>query len=120
MLLLLCVVVQPTPAALDPDVARELALAQTHHADLDHRRRAYAWLGEVANAGDLPILLVALYDEDIIVRANAETSVWQVWSRSGDVAADELFQVGLTQMQRGELLDAVETYTRLIKLAYPE
>jgi tetratricopeptide (TPR) repeat protein len=59
-------------------------------------------------------LLVALYDDDPIVRSNAESSVWQVWSRSGDATADEVFQIGLAEMQRGELKGAVDTFSQLI------
>jgi tetratricopeptide (TPR) repeat protein len=116
MVIVLCGVVHAGDSAMDPEAAREVALTQTHHADLDKRRRAYAWLGDVAHPEDLPVLLVALYDEDVIVRSNAETSIWKIWNRSGDPAADELFQTGFAQMQQGDLAQAVETFTRLILL----
>jgi tetratricopeptide (TPR) repeat protein len=114
--MLMCGLMHSSQAALDPEVAREQALAQTHHTDLDKRRRAYAWLGEVARADDLPVLLVALYDDDPIVRSNAEASVWQVWSRSGDATTDEVFQIGLAEMQRGELNGAIDTFSQLIAI----
>jgi tetratricopeptide (TPR) repeat protein len=50
-----------------------------------------------------------------VVRALAEHSVWQVWSRSGDTEADGLLQIGIEQMNRGDGPAAVETFTKVIQ-----
>ena len=93
-------------------LTREQALADIKKPDLETRRRATAWLGEVGVIADAPVLIGALSDADEVVRTLAEHSVWQVWSRSGDAEADELLQVGIEQMSRGDGPAAVETFTR--------
>lgn len=71
-------------------------------------------LAELGTPADLPLLMCALYDPDARVRQAAEAAIWQVWGRSGDEAADRLFERGLTQMQRRELPAAIETFSQVI------
>src|SRR5258705_491052 len=52
---------------------------------------------------------------DEVVRTLAEPSVWQVGGRSGDTEADELLQVGIEEMNRGDGPAAVETFTKAIQ-----
>ncbi len=105
----------PVPAQPKPPITREQALADLRKPDLEARRQAAAWLGELGVTADAPALLGALRDADDVVRALAENSVWQVWSRSGDAAVDGLFQIGVEQMQRGAGPAAIETFTRIIR-----
>ncbi len=95
-------------------LTREQALAGVQSPDLETRRHATAWLGEVGVIADAPVLIGALSDQDEVVRALAEHSVWQVWSRSGDTEADGLLQIGIEQMNRGDGPAAVETFTKVI------
>jgi tetratricopeptide (TPR) repeat protein len=94
---------------------REQALADIKKPDLETRRRATAWLGEVGVIDDAPVLIGALSDDDEVVRALAEHSVWQVWSRSGDTEADGLLQIGIEQMNHGDGPAAAETFTKVIR-----
>lgn len=96
-------------------LTRERALAGVQSPDLETRRHATAWLGEVGVIADAPVLIGALSDQDEVVRALAEHSVWQVWSRSGDTDADHLLQIGIEQMNRGDGPAAVETFTKVIQ-----
>jgi len=96
-------------------LTREQALADVKSPDLETRRRATAWLGEVGVIADAPVLIGALSDDDEVVRALAEHSVWQVWSRSGDTEADGLLQIGIEQMNRGDGPAAAETFTKVIQ-----
>jgi tetratricopeptide (TPR) repeat protein len=96
-------------------LTREQALADIKKPDLEARRRATAWLGEVGVMADAPVLIGALSDADEAVRTLAEHSVWQVWGRSGDTEADALLQVGIEQMSRGDGPAAVETFTKVIQ-----
>ncbi len=73
-------------------LTREQALADMKKPDLETRRRATAWLGEVGVLADAPVLIGALTDADEVVRTLAEHSVWQVWGRSGDAEADGLLR----------------------------
>jgi tetratricopeptide (TPR) repeat protein len=95
-------------------LTREQALAAIRKSDVEARRQAAAWLGELGTMADAPVLIAALRDADDVVRALAEHSVWQVWSRSGDPQVDALFQIGLEQMQRGAGPAAIETFGQII------
>ena len=41
--------------------------------------------------------------------------MWQVWSRSGDDAVDRLFALGVAQMRRRQLDEAVDTFSQVIQ-----
>jgi tetratricopeptide (TPR) repeat protein len=105
----------PIAAQTKIPLTREQALAEIKSEDLELRRRAAAWLGELGGPPDAPPLLGALADPDEVVRVLAEHSVWQVWSRSGDKDVDAQFQVGIEQMNRGDGPGAVETFSRIIQ-----
>jgi tetratricopeptide (TPR) repeat protein len=96
-------------------LTREQALANIGKPDVETRREAAAWLGEVGTMADAPVLIAALSDADEVVRALAEHSVWQVWSRSGDAETDHLLQIGIEQMGRSDGPAAVKTFTSVIQ-----
>ncbi|MCI0545787.1 MAG: tetratricopeptide repeat protein [Candidatus Rokubacteria bacterium] len=95
-------------------MTREQALGALAAADRDQRRDAAARLGELATMADVPALVRALRDPDPVVRALADQSTWQVWSRSGDPAVDALFQVGVEQMRQRALAEAIATFSQVI------
>jgi tetratricopeptide (TPR) repeat protein len=64
---------------------------------------------------DTSVLLRTLRDDDEVVRALAEHSLWQVWSRSGDPDVDRLFQLGVDRMQQGDAAGAIQTFTTIIQ-----
>ena len=115
VLLGLCLLASGAAAQDKSPLTREQALADIKKADLETRRRATAWLGEVGVIADAPVLIGALSDADEVVRTLAEHSVWQVWGRSGDPEADGLLQVGIEEMNRGDGPAAVETFTKAIQ-----
>ena len=96
-------------------LTREQALADIGKPEVESRRHAAASLGEVGTMADAPVLLSALSDADEVVRALAEHSVWEVWSRSGDAETDHLLQVGIEQMGRSEGPAAVQTFSAVIQ-----
>ena len=100
---------QPTP------LTRQRALEDIEKPDAEARRQAAAWLGELGAMTDAPALLGALRDDDELVRALAENSLWQVWSRSGDREVDALFQIGVEQMNQRDAPAAIETFSRIIQ-----
>jgi tetratricopeptide (TPR) repeat protein len=95
---------------------RQEALAALKSEKLIERRQAYVILAEHGEAEDLPLLYTALHDDDPPTRAVAEHAIWQVWGRSGDQHADQLYEVGVEQMQRGLLRSAVRTFSQIIDL----
>ena len=98
-----------------PRPSREQALANITKPAVEPRREAAAWLGEVGTMADAPVLLRALGDPDDVVRALAEHSVWQVWSRSGDAETDHLLQMGIEQMGRRDGPAAAQTFSAVIQ-----
>ena len=104
------------PAALLAGPTREEALkALADKGSADSRRLGAQVLGETGLMSDLPQLATALRDNDEVVRENAESSMWQVWSRSGDPTIDRLFASGLEQMNARQGEQAVETFSEIIR-----
>jgi tetratricopeptide (TPR) repeat protein len=104
------------PAALLAGPTREEALkALADKGSPDRRRLGAEALGETGLMSDLPQLAAALRDNDEVVRENAESSMWQVWSRSGDPTIDRLFATGLEQMNARQGEQAVETFSEIIR-----
>jgi tetratricopeptide (TPR) repeat protein len=104
------------PAALLAGPTREEALkALADKGSADSRRLGAEALGETGLMSDLPQLATALRDNDEVVRENAESSMWQVWSRSGDPTIDRLFATGLEQMNARQGEQAVETFSEIIR-----
>ncbi|MCU0805622.1 MAG: tetratricopeptide repeat protein [Burkholderiales bacterium] len=92
-----------------------LALDVLKRGDPQLKRRAVLWLGDVGTMDDVPVLLVALRDDDEWVRAVSEQSIWSIWGRSGDDRIDALMRQGAQEMQAGLLKQAVATFTRVVK-----
>jgi tetratricopeptide (TPR) repeat protein len=113
--LVLGVLATGAPAQTKVPLTREQVLSEINSPDVEMRRRAAAWLGELGVMADAPVLLAALSDGDEVVRVLAEHSIWQVWSRSGDADADSLLQIGIDQMNNGDGSAAVETFSKVIQ-----
>jgi len=105
----------PAVAQGGKPLTREEALRQLTAPDAETRRRATVWMGEVGTADDLPAVFRLLRDPDDLVRALTENSIWQIWSRSGDPAVDQLFAVGVEQMNHGEAQAAIATFSEIIR-----
>jgi len=95
--------------------SREQALAGLSSQDASQRRDAAVSLARVGLPADAELLLQALYDEDDEVRIGAEIAVWQLWSRSGDSAVDDMLKSGIQMMDDGRMGPAVEMFTRVIE-----
>ena len=100
----------------DDEQTRKLALIQLQSADAQTRIEACNLLAQTGRQDDLPLLQARLFDADEEVRSTAEAAIWSIWGRSGDDAADHLFQAGLEQMRGGNLTAAVETFGRVIAM----
>jgi tetratricopeptide (TPR) repeat protein len=105
----------PAPAQAPPAPSREQALADLGKPDVEARRLAAAWLGDTGRMEDVPALVKALRDPDVVVRALAENALWRVWSRSGDAEVDALFELGVEQMSLRQGPAAVAIFTRVIE-----
>ncbi|UUZ64213.1 tetratricopeptide repeat protein [Polaromonas sp. P1-6] len=105
---------QPLPAAA-PAVTRQQALKAIEHPEPAVRRAAVARLREVGVMADADRLVARLRDDDAPVRQLAEAALWQIWSRSGDRAIDALFLRGVEQMEARQLVEAVATFSEVIR-----
>ena len=110
-------VLSPATLAAQPGspTEREEARGRLARGEGEARRHAATWLGEHGTMAEAPALVQALRDRDGIVRALAESSLWQVWSRSGDAEVDALFAIGVEQMGQRAARAAIETFTRIIE-----
>jgi tetratricopeptide (TPR) repeat protein len=103
-------------AAVDQPVTREQALdALADRHSVESRRLGAARLGETGQMQDVPLLIEALRDPDVLVTGLAEQSLWKVWARSGDPDVDAIFQHGLEQMNQQDFSEAIETFSQIIQ-----
>jgi len=93
---------------------REKALSELQGGNAEARAKGCLVLAEDGKPSDLPPVMAALYDPDETVRRAAEQAVWRIWSRSGDVAADRVFEAGMAQMRDGDLRAAAATFGQVI------
>ncbi len=105
---------QPLPAAAAP-ATRQQALKAIEHPDPAVRRAAVVRLSEIGAMMDADRLVARLRDDDAPVRQLAEAALWQIWSRSGDRAIDALFLRGVQQLAASELVEAVATFSEVIR-----
>lgn len=102
------------PASAQP--SRERALADLGRTDdVGARRAAVQTLAQVGQMADLAALARTLRDADPVVRGSSEEAMWQVWSRSGEDAVDQLFAVGVEQMRTRQLDLAITTFSQVIR-----
>jgi tetratricopeptide (TPR) repeat protein len=59
--------------------------------------------------------LAALKGDDAELAATAEALLWRSWCRSGDSETDRVFRLGVDAMQKGELEDAEQRFSRVIE-----
>ena len=101
-------------AGQDDNETRKMALAQLLSPDASERLAACETLAQVGKSDDLPPLHRQLFDGDARVRGMAEAAIWAIWSRSGNPAADRLFERGMDEMRNGNLKVAVEIFGKAI------
>jgi tetratricopeptide (TPR) repeat protein len=59
--------------------------------------------------------LAALRGDDPALAARAETTLWEIWCRSGIPEVDRLLRQGIEAMERRELAEAVALFSRIIE-----
>ncbi len=95
----------------------EEARARLESASPAERRVILSALAREADARVTPAVAALLHADDLELVALAEATLWQVWSRSGDPAADALFAEGLRAMEKQDWLGAVAAFTRVVETA---
>lgn len=118
--LIFCIVLLATAAAqplsaASPPSTRLQALKAMESPDPGMRRAAALRLGEVGVMTDADRLVAHLGDDDAPVRQLAEAALWHIWSRSGDRAIDALFRRGVKQMVASQPVEALATFSEIIR-----
>jgi tetratricopeptide (TPR) repeat protein len=111
---LVCALLAVAATAAAP-LTHDQALAALAKPDVEGRRQAAAWLGDLGVMADTRALVRALRDDDDVVRVLAERSLWSIWSRSGDRDVDVLFEQGVEDMQRGDAAAAISVFTAIVE-----
>ena len=112
---LLVMLLAPMAARAAAPRGRSQALAALDSRDAETRRLGAAELAEHGTMEDVARMTRALRDPDPFVRAIVERSLWEVWSRSGELEIDALFANGMQEMTEGRGEAAVQTFTRIIE-----
>lgn len=112
--ILLCTVFLVPPALAEPLSHSEALLALEHPVSYQ-RLAALQQLGRSGTMADAGAVLGRLHDGQAEVREAAAAAAWQIWGRSGDTAVDALYAKGVTQMQAGEVFEALETFEQVIR-----
>lgn len=105
------------PATLAQEPPRNLAQARQaiSQPTPEVRLAGVQRLGEIGTMADADRLVAFLRDENEQVRLHASVSMWQIWGRSGDKAIDLAYRRGITQMEEGDLPEAVATFSAIIR-----
>jgi tetratricopeptide (TPR) repeat protein len=112
-LTLFCATSAFAQSSVDP--RRGEALEALASDDDAQRAEAVAWFAKFGKASDAELLLPRLTDESPLVRTVAEQGLWVLWGRSGDKAIDALMAKGVDQMERGQLKQAIATFSEVIR-----
>jgi tetratricopeptide (TPR) repeat protein len=99
----------------DDTMDRAAALQALADDDVAMRRRGALRLADIGEPADVAPLIEALRDDDPIVRAIAERSVWSLWSHSGDDEADRMLALGAEQLASQRLADSIVVFTGIIE-----
>ncbi|MEO8247764.1 MAG: tetratricopeptide repeat protein [Burkholderiales bacterium] len=102
-------------AAPAATLTRDQALAALEAVDPMDRFVALERLAEVGAMQDADAVLERLADADPRVRLSASHAIWQIWSRSGNAAIDELLAHGVEQMNAGALAGALHTFDEVVR-----
>lgn len=96
-------------------LTRAQAFAAVAQDDIATRMGGIKRLAEIGAPADADRLLSQLSDNDPRIRDSATAAIWQIWSRSGDLAIDKLFARGLAQMQASDLDSALATFSEIVR-----
>ncbi len=94
---------------------RAQALAALSHSEAQQHLAGVQRLAEIGTMADADRLIGTLADADAQLRVITAAAVWQIWSRSGDMAIDELFARGVEQMAAAKLDDALATFDQIVR-----
>jgi tetratricopeptide (TPR) repeat protein len=87
-------------------------VSQTTKTKLDAINR----LGKIGQMQDSEALVDRLKDADPSIGVAANSALWQIWARANHKSTDKLYQKGIAQMSAGQSLEAIATFSQIIRL----
>jgi tetratricopeptide (TPR) repeat protein len=102
-------------AAGTPALSRAQALQALEQPAPSVRRAGVERLAEIGTMKDADQVAMRLHDPDEQVREVATTSMWQIWSRSGDKTIDAEYQKGVQLMGAGRIGEGLAVFSAIIK-----
>ncbi len=85
--------------------------------DLLVARAAASALGLIGSVDIVPILAKNLKNNDYRAAINSETSLWNIWSRSGNDDVDKILNAGKKHIENEKISEAIEQFTSVIEAA---
>ncbi len=80
-------------------------------------RAAATALGLIGSMDTVPVLVKNLKNNDYRATINSETSLWNIWSRSGDDDVDEMLNTGKKEIENENFSEAIEQFSSVIEAA---
>jgi tetratricopeptide (TPR) repeat protein len=96
-------------------MSRGEALKALEQDDPAERLAGVERLAEAGQMADADAMVQRLRDPEPVIRERAAEALWQIWSRSGDPAIDELFARGVSQMQASAYEEALVTFDEIVR-----
>ena len=95
-------------------MTQQQALRTLNHSNPQRRFEAMNRLAVIGTADAADAVLPRLHDKDPGLRTVALGTVWRMWGRSGDKEIDTLYGDGTTEMQEGNVLEAIRIFSDII------
>lgn len=102
-----------TVQAKEP-MTQQQALRTLNHSNPQRRFEAMNRLAVIGTADAAEAVLPRLHDKEPGLRTVALGTVWRMWGRSGDKEIDTLYGDGTTEMQEGNVLEAIRIFSDII------
>jgi tetratricopeptide (TPR) repeat protein len=97
-------------------MTRQQALNALTSSSSNTKLNAINRLAKIGQMGDSNALVSSLKDADTSVGSAANAALWEIWARANDKATDKLYQKGVAQMSAGQSLEAITTFSQIIRL----
>ena len=95
-------------------MTQQQALRTLNHSNPQRRFEAMNRLAVIGTADAAEAVLPRLHDKEPGLRTVALGTVWRMWGRSGDKEIDTLYGDGTTEMQEGNVLEAIRIFSDII------
>ena len=111
---------------VDEDNLRQVLSSRYTESDLTNylqnedilvARAAATALGLIGSMNIVPVLVKNLKNNDYRAIINSETSLWNIWSRSGNDDVDKMLNAGKKQIENEKFTEAIEQFSSVIEAA---